>query len=68
MAQLVYVTPVDDITSGIKAALDIYAASGMSAKIISDGNTTLKFSSPDAASVVKGRMQVDAYISKHRLD
>lgn len=68
MAQIVYVTPVDDIASGIKVAFDIYAGSGMQAKIISDGKTTLKFDSMDAAGVVYNRMPVEKYIEKHSID
>lgn len=68
MAQIVYVTSVDDIVTGIKVAFDIYAGSGMQAKIISDGVTTLKFDSLDAASFVYGRISVESYIDKHHLD
>lgn len=68
MAQIVYVTPVDDIATGIRAAFDIYAGSGMMAKIISDGKTTLKFNSMDAAGVVYGRMPVETYVEKHQID
>ena len=68
MAQIVYVTPVDDIATGIKAAFDIYAGSGMQPKIISDGITTLRFDSMDAYKVVHGQIQLEAYVKLHKLD
>lgn len=68
MAQIVYVTPVDDVHSGIKAAFDIYAASGMQATIISDGKTTLKFNSLDAYNVVFNKITFESYIEKNKID
>lgn len=63
-----YVTPVDDLATGIKAAFDIYAGSGMQAKIITDGKITVKFDTMDAARLVFDRMHLDSYIKKHQID
>jgi len=67
MAQIVYVAPVDDLASGIKSAFDIYCGSGMVAKIISDGRTTLHFRPQDAYKVVYEQMTVEDYIVKHQM-
>lgn len=68
MAQIIYVTPVDDLATGIRAAFDIYSGSGMLAKIITDGTTTVRFDSMDAYKLTFGQFSIDKYIEKYRLD
>lgn len=68
MPQIVYVTPVDDIASGIKAAFDIYSGSGMQAKMISDGRTSLRFRPSDARKVICEQMTVKDYVLKHQME
>lgn len=67
MAQIVYVTPVDDISTGVKVAFEIYTATGMRPKIISDGVVTVLFDSIDAASLAFDRMSIESYVEKHDL-
>lgn len=68
MAQIVYVTPVDDLATGLRAAFDIYAGSGMQPKIISDGTTTIRFDSMDAYKVVHGQIPLETYVKTYKLD
>ena len=65
---LIYITPADDPESAILAAMDIYVASGMQPKIISDGKTSLTFNTNHAAAVCNGYMNIDEYVEKHKLD
>jgi len=68
MTTLVFILPSDDIASGLKTSLDIYTASGMSPKIISDGRTTVTFDSKDASLVVHHSGPIIKYIDKHQID
>ena len=68
MTTLLFIVPSDDIASGLKTALDIYTASGMSPKLISDGRTSVTFDSKDASDVVYHESKIIKYIEKHTID
>jgi hypothetical protein len=68
MTTLVYLVPSDDLLSGIQTALDIYAASGIQPKIISDGITSVKFNPKDAHILLNNKTNLSKYTDKHRID
>lgn len=68
MATLVYILPSDSILSGLQTALDLYNASGITPKVVSDNRTTVKFDVGDAAGVVYERLTVADYIVRHKID
>ncbi len=65
---IIYITPTDDPKSAILAAMDIYVASGMQPKLMSDGKTSFTFNPIYAAAVRDGKMEVADYVNKHKID
>ena len=65
---LIYVIPSDDLSTGLQTALDIYSASGIEPKVITDGITSLKFNAKDVASLSMQRMKKEDYTNRHRIE
>jgi hypothetical protein len=68
MTTLIYIIPSDDLSTGIRTALDIYSCSGVQPKIISDGTVSVKFDHHDAYLLAIEEKNESQYTDKHKID